>query len=91
MDNNFLFYVLILVTPLTIITITMIIFTSLFMKNKKHAFVYLFFVLAAAVYQLIQLYNSVPTLGTAILVIYLLLFIITFYVIRHKRKQEALK
>ncbi|WP_077617521.1 hypothetical protein [Bacillus sinesaloumensis] len=89
MNNDFLMYSLVLLSHLLSVGLILGIFTSIFVKSRKKGFVFLTIYILLSVYILITGFDFSVVIGSGMLFIYLVMGVLTYFVIKRKRLHET--
>ena len=84
MNQDLLIFTMIILFQLTVISLALAIFSSVFVKNRKKGFIFLIGYTLLSIYSLYNAYTHSIIMGNSMLFIYISLGIVTYFVIKRK-------
>ena len=84
MDQDLLMFTMIILFQLTVISLALAIFSSIFVKNRKKGFIFLIGYALLSIYSLYNVYSHSIIMGNTLLFIYISLGVVTYFVIKRK-------
>lgn len=84
MGNSILMYSIFFLGHIVSVSLILAIFTTVFVNSRKRGFVFLTIYLLLSIYSLIVGFDYSAVMGSGMLVIYLVLGVLTYFVIKNK-------
>lgn len=84
MDNNVLMFTMLILFQLVVVSLALAIFSSVYVKSRKKGLVFLTIYLSLSIYSLYDSYTYSTILGSSMLGIYIILGLVTYFVIKKK-------
>jgi len=88
MDNNVLMFTMVILFQLTVTSLVLAIFSSVFVQSRKKGLMFLTIYVLLSIYSLNGVYKYATIMGNIMLFIYISLGVVTYFVIK-KRLSNA--
>ena len=84
MDNNVLMFTMVILFQLTVTSLALAIFSSVFVQSRKKGLMFLTIYVLLSIYSLYDVYKDSAIMGSSMLFIYISLGVVTYFVIKKR-------
>ena len=84
MDNNILIFTMVILFQLTVTSLVLAIFSSVFVQSRKKGLMFLTIYVLLSIYSLNGVYKYATIMGNIMLFIYISLGVVTYFVIKKR-------